>query len=407
MSVNNRIEIMHSSESKETEIQFPREKIENHPGIKLVDRDEETGLEQFCYVKCHNGDSDFLKRCRGLVYSGERLILKSFPYTVEYTDKDIEKLQNIFTNMKTWSFFPSFEGALIRVFYFEGKWFLSTHRKLDAFRSKWSSSKSFGEIFVDSIDSERNFNLKFKEKLEQSDSNILNNFYNSLDKRYKYMFLLLNTSENRIVCKPPQDCQNKIFHVGTFLEDDTFSFNVDCGLPSPKRLEFTELQSLLKFVSEVNISQSQGVIAFSDSGEQIKIVNSSYMELFRVRGNEPSVKFRYLQVRRDNNMRTSLYQLYPEHVKTFDNYENIIHKIAVGIYNAYVDRFIRKEYVVVGKEEYAVVSECHSWYLSDRQHNKISLEKVKEVLDRQNPVNLNTMIRRYNTEDTNTHIRQF
>jgi len=404
MSANNRIEVVNSSESKETELQFTREKIETHPGIKLVDKDEETGLEQFCYTKCQNGDSSFLKKCRGLVYNGHELVLKSFPYTVEYTDKDSEKLQSIFNDMKNWSFFPSFEGALIRVFYFRGKWFLSTHRKLDAFRSRWSSSKSFGEIFIDAIDTERDISTKFRERLDRFDSNILNNFYSSLDKRYKYMFLLLNTSENRIVCYPDQ---TKILHVGTFLEDDTFSFDVDCGIPSPKRLHFENLNYLLSFVSEVNISKIQGVICFSQSGEQIKIVNQRYMELFKARGNEPSVKFRYLQVRRDNNMRSLLYSLYPEHVNTFDNYENIIEKIAVSIYNAYVDRFIRKEYVVVGREEYAVVSECHSWYLSDRAHNKICLDKVREVLNRQNPVNLNTMIRRYNTQESNTIVPQF
>ena len=408
--INNRIESKDLSERNESENQFSLESIEKDPRIKLVDTDEETGLKQFCYVKCTNGDPESLKNCRGLVYNGKELVLKAFPYTTEYNVKETEKLENVFRDMRQWSFFPSFEGALIRVFYFGGKWFMSTHRKLDAFRSKWSSRKSFGEIFVEAIDHEATHNRKFREKLGKEKTNILNNFYSSLDKRYKYMFLLLNTSENRIVCSPPKEDAFKILHVGTFLEDDKFTFynvDADCGIYTPKPLEFQNVESLCAYVRDIDITKLQGVIAFSGDGRQVKVYNSTYMELFRARGNEPSVKFRYLQVRRDNNMRSILYRLYPDYVKTFDNYENILHKISVGIYNAYVDRFIRKEYVVVGREEYAVVSECHSWYLSDRRNNKITLEKVKEVLDRQHPVNLNTMIRRYNTEDPEMYVRQF
>ncbi len=31
------------------------------------------------------------------------------------------------------------EGTLIRIFYFNDKWIITTHRKLDAFKSKWGS----------------------------------------------------------------------------------------------------------------------------------------------------------------------------------------------------------------------------------------------------------------------------
>ncbi len=38
------------------------------------------------------------------------------------------------------------EGNIKQNFYFNDKWIITTHRKLDAFKSKWGSEKSFGDI---------------------------------------------------------------------------------------------------------------------------------------------------------------------------------------------------------------------------------------------------------------------
>ena len=38
---------------------------------------------------------------------------------------------------------------------------------------------------------------------------------------------------------------------------------------------------------------------------------------------------------------------------------------------------------------------CHSWHMEDRDHNKISIQKVSEMLDKQPPVLLNKMIKAY------------
>ena len=47
-------------------------------------------------------------------------------------------------NFENFSFFNSYEGTLIRMFNFDDKWYVTTHRKLDAFRSKWAGKTSYG-----------------------------------------------------------------------------------------------------------------------------------------------------------------------------------------------------------------------------------------------------------------------
>ena len=81
-----------------------------------------------------------------------------------------------------------------------------------------------------------------------------------------------------------------------------------------------------------------------------------------------------------------------------DEYENIMFDIARGIYKAYVQRFIKKNYVTVPREEFAVIRECHSWHLADRAANRISLNQVIRVLNKQSPTHLNHMIRRLKLE---------
>ena len=113
---------------------------------------------------------------------------------------------------------------------------------------------------------------------------------------------------------------------------------------------------------------------------------------------KPSIKFRYLQVRMNKKDVDMLYHLYPEFVSSFDEYENILYDIALSIYKSYVDRFIKKQHVIVPKDEYSVIKECHAWHLSNRVENRISVDKIIRVMNNKNPSSLNHMIRRSKLE---------
>jgi hypothetical protein len=364
--------------------------------IHLVDSDEENKLDMFCYIKCSEEDNDIIKQCRGLVFNGDNIVLKAFPYTLEYNDTQNIEINNTINNINEWVFFESHEGALVRMFYFNGQWFLSTHRKLNAFKSKWASKESFGEIFIKALSSEENNNTNFKNLLTGTGP-ILNRFQNTLDTNKQYMFLILNNKDNRIVCSPPEN--PTVYHVGTFVNGE-LKLDENVGLTNPKKLSFDTVENLISYVNTVSYKELQGIIAFGADNKQVKIVNKDYQDLFFARGNEPSIKFRYLQIRMNRRFVNMLYYLYPDMYNTFDEYENIIYNIAKNIYTAYIQRFIKKRYVTVPKEEFAIIRDCHSWYMSNRDENRVSLEKIINVLNEQTPTNLNHMIRRFKMEKT-------
>jgi hypothetical protein len=295
------------------------------------------------------------------------------------------------------------------MFYHQGKWFTTTNRKLNAFNSKWSSSMSFGNLFVEALEHECTINRFFSDMIEQQEGkkSILEKFQNSLDLNLQYFFLLRSTNENRIVTQAPTEEEPYLYHIATFdnqsLVNSTLpEHEVNVNLRKPEKISEFTLANLLDYVdNRVNPYSHQGVVCIGPNNEQVKIYHPKYQELSRVRGNEPSVKYRYLQIRTNPEMKEKLQSLYPNMTHHFVEYEHILAKIAYYICQSYVSRFIKKNFVVVPQEEYKVIQECHTWHLENREMNKISLEKVVEVLNQQSPTTLNHMIRRYKEEMTN------
>lgn len=383
--------------------------------IRLVDSVPGTGespLDLYCYVKCADNEDKTVKSCRGVVMSGGKLVLQTFGYTPEFnvtTDEDKIRA-TIGENLEIYRCFNSHEGSLLRVFHEGSKWYVSTHRKLDAYRSKWASRESFGEIFQNAMAAEFSENDSLQNRIssceviekdsstestDESTDDLLAKFFSTLDVTKCYCFLVRNTSENRIVCQPPE--RPTMYHVGTFDKDGVFDLDTDVDVPHPEEVKMESVDSLLEYAKSLNEDEYQGVILFNGSNH-IKLITGEYSKLFSVRGNEPSIKYRYLQVRMNSKETDMLYQLYPRYTEAFEDYENKLYAIARGIYEAYVQRFIKKQYVTVPKEEYQVMRACHSWHLEERGKNRISQRKVVEKLNEQTPTNLNKMIRHYTTQ---------
>jgi hypothetical protein len=379
MSINLETEEVKLELSCEQGVKEPEKFPDDLTNFKdLLERTDDNGkLQIYSYKYCDNESSDNIKRLRGLVYCGEKLLFKSFGYTQEFIDTD----SFITPPLKTTLFFPSEEGTLLRVFFFEDKWYISTNRKLDATKSRWGGGKSFGEIFMDAL-----FNLYL------DTSTTIDTFTKELNKEYVYLFLVRNTEENRIVSKGPVD--STVYHVGTILQDGKVSFDVRVPLiPCQTQLNFQSMEEVLEYVKNTDPFVRQGVIGFLEDGTQIKIVNSKYKLYSQVRGNEPSVKFRYLNVRTNPTYVRLLHELYPEYVQQFTMYEGTIFKVAKKIHASYIKRFVNKEHVVTDKISYRIIREAHGRHVANRQV-KVTLEMIVSILSEMRFVStLNALIK--------------
>lgn len=373
------------------------------PKVRVVDSDE--NLKLYCYSTCDENDSDEVKFCRGLVFDNDKnLVLKAYSYTPEYTTEEHEKIISLL--QPVWSgctVFDSYEGAIIRVFYFKDKWYISTHRRLDAFKSKWADKLSFGSLFFERLMDEVETSEDFSSFVGSPSENekFEDRFLSLLNKEYQYFFLVKPSGENRIVSDYPEN--NFVLHVGTFKGQE--EVNESIGLSKPQQHNFDTIEDMLAYVDNVNIGKLQGTVVFTPT-TQIKVLNTEYKYYFDIRGNEPSIKFRYLQLRMDRQKRRDLMDLYPTHVPIFDSYEDIIYDIAQNIKNAYVERFIRKQFVRMPQEEYAIMKQCHEWHHENRDQHHINFQRVIDIINDQSPTKLNHLIRRYINEDRGKEISQ-
>jgi hypothetical protein len=385
-----------------SEITFNRENIEKYLSNKVRLVNSQDGLDQFCYTSCNKDEPEIVQQCRGVIFNKNQLVSKCFPYTVEYTEDNHDEIVSLNLDLNNCKFYTSHEGCTIKLFYLNDKWYVSTNRKLDCFLSKWASKVSFGDFFSEALTYQFEINERLRENVpfEKGVNDPIEVFTRSvLDKSKQYVFLLLNNSENRIVCDSPDN--PTIFHVGTFTnnnEEFTLSMDDDVYIPYPQSHSFTDIKDIYEYVYNINYTKTQGIVIFAPNNKQYKILNIDYKDLYNIRGNEPSINYRYLQVRMDSRKNEMIRFLYPSHIPVFEEYENYLYDTAKFIYKSYVDRFINKQTVTIPKEEYRIMSAAHTWYQTDRENNRISINKVIEIMNDQQPTHLNSIIRRLKLE---------
>lgn len=365
---------------------FQRSDIENHPDIIKVDSDKE--LDLFCY-KNYNSESDpVVQQSRGVIYNKNNLVMKSFGFIIECTSNDESKVGSYINNMDDFNFYPSFEGTLIRVFY-HNKWYISTNRKLNAFNSKWSSDTSFGNLFCQALESEYNCNDVFKEKLNLYTGNsVLDKFLSSLDKENKYFFLLKTNENTRIVSKPPS--RPSFYYVGHYSREEPVHLDTHASsnlyLPRLFKIPFTTVSGLLNYVNSCNPLFSQGLIAINyKTNVHYKIYNPRYKELYDLRGNQPNIIIRFLQILKgkEGEDLNKFKFMYPEYELEFNQYERTLNELKHYIYNCYVTRYMKRQFLQLPPEQHYLVKLCHNWYHTNGRKEKVTLTKINEILNQQ------------------------
>lgn len=379
-----------------------RTKYESVPDyIKITDEDTAYNLKNYCYVSdpvdsdVLRENLDMIKDCRGVVFHGDEVVMKAFPFTDEVgVQYDLDSWFRDNGGFENCRFFESHEGALIRMFYHSDKWFLTTHRRLNAFKSKWGSFESYGAIFKKALKHQIDTNERLREIMPTQRENFYDNFTDILDKEKQYTFLVRNTPDNRLVCNGAE--VPTMYHVGTF-KNGVNDLDDDIRVDKPKELTFEDTQHLRNFVESCDPRFNPGIIIFGSRQTQLKVSSRVYLDMIHVRGNQPSVRYRYLQVRLDSQCNGMLRTMYPELVDTFDLYEMLLSTAVEHIHTAYMNRFIHKEHVRVSQAEYAIVRQAHEWFKEGRElgeSRKVTKRVIQDILNTQPATTLNAIVKK-------------
>lgn len=328
------------------------------------------------YINCQETSDDILKQFRGVVFVNNKLVMRGFPFTPEHVVSSAvcEPATKVFAGSR---FFDSFEGTIIRVFFYK-KWFVSTHKRLDASKSRWGTTESFEDIFRRGIDQVGIRTGKFNYET----------FFESLDKTRQYMFLVRNTQSNRIVSLPPNVNMPPVYHVGTYI-DGVFSIDDDVGIPHPHEHTFENADQLIRHVGTLNPMFCQGIFVMGPHGFH-KFVNGHYHSYAQLRGNEPNLTKRYLELRKQPTELNAFLTLYRDSYGVFQGIETSLQKIARNIHTVYMKRFVSKQYAVVDPARYGVLKKCHSNYMQTK--TPVTLEVVWNTLNGEDADSLYRMI---------------
>ncbi len=325
--------------------EYTFENVSQNPNLKEFDSDNDLVL--YSYLDGITEEHKFERMVRGMIFEKEnkKLVSVTFGYTPFYdsNDPNLNTILNI-NVLRDCVVNKSYEGSILKMFFYKDRWYLTTHKKLDAFTSKRSSDISLGETF---------FQIMNTTKEE---------FENKLDKDYEYLFLLQNTKLNRKVCYIENP---KVYHVGTMY--NLQFVNTDIGLPVPEVIKVNSLTDLKKSVENIDYKEAEGVIVTLPDLTRLKIYNSKYNAYSQLRGNEHSIVFRYLQIR--NEKKEEYKTLYPDHVTKFEELEKKINEVISIIYNMYVQRYIFKRIITVVPIYHAMLKMLHAKFIEGKANN--------------------------------------
>jgi len=402
-------------------------------GSSLMVTDTDEDYSVIHWVDCSDLSSDTVKSCRGVIRRGDETVCKTFNYTPEFigaSDDALGALKAVWKLRKI--VYPAFEGTNVRLWHDQGKWHLSTFRKLDAFNSRWGSKTSYGDLFMRGLfasvkheDLLPQWNSLMEEIIAGREKDAHSKWFeiycSALRKDRIYTFLVHSILENRIVTEAANNIP-QISFTGEFDNDSEYSERFallsentsHISWPSfPEHLDLSTPEDVMKFVENCNPRTRQGLMVhYGVDGVRfgsIKLTSKKYQDLADLRGNEPSVVFRYLQLRSElmsmglesatasvlaNRQKFDSFQsLYPERQWEFDDCEKLIADAVRTIYDGYVRRYLKHEYVNLPQELWFIMRNLHDEYLQNPELNKISVKLVQNHINKLPAVRLNFIIR--------------
>lgn len=313
-----------------------------------------------------NLQEELVRFFNGVIIDKETLKIICYTFDKCFEENNIN--ENLFgKNIKIQ---PVYEGTLIRAYFYNNKWNLSTKKMINAHNAKWASDKSFGDMFneiigIDNLNNETYFN----------------------NKDYCYSFLMGHV-ENNII----QNNSNYIIHLNTVdlvnnsevnFSDNTITYddkikhinhygNVEINM---------EKDSLIKHIQNIKNDTGLNEIGYmfiNQDNEKQKFMKNNYIQIRELWGNTNNRLFRYLNLRKNPENLKSYLSIFPSDKKLFLDYEHYLMNIATFILNIYRDRHMTKKITKVPFYIRDIIYKIHGLYLQTK--NKVTFNDINVIL---------------------------
>ena len=353
-----------------------KETLESELSISVKDSES---VYMLSFTESSDLDNPMIRECSGLIVEKftNKVLHYSFPKCYDsfntfgsieksYNEGDTFNVENL-DGSETLNHY--FDGSMVKIYYHNDKWNISTSRHIDGSKNFWSSKSSFGVLFEEAV-------LNTYSLLEY------NEFLDTLDTDWCYTYILQHPKNN------------------TTLEiSDAFVFfinrvntSMDGGLreevPEMENFEVSSksLGSVIENYNSLKISENYIVYKFDKDGKiinRIKIMSPELKKIRELKGNYPNIGLQYLEYISNDEKINELGCMFPSKMDIFDSVETKFCNTVKEIFNLYVDNNILKKNLTVPKKFEKTLYQLHSQYRKKKE--TITVEDVIKKLEILNP----------------------
>ncbi len=284
-------------------------------GLKVKDTEVYPTLYCICQTDKTNNTEGWVRECNGIILE------KNTNKIVSYTFAKLEDREDINPNIdiSTSKIQISIDGVLVRVYYYNGMWMVSTKKCIDARKSRWLSKKNFHEMF---------------EEVFPTDA------YGRLDKSSCYSFVLCHP-ENSMVVKYTTP---KLYHISTRNMETMQEYESDLGFERAPTMEIVNNDlSVLDKMKEPTMVNYEGYILVDANYNRQKFVSEFFKRARELWGNNSCRFFRYLEVRKEGKDRVEEYLRHiPQDRESFMKYERRIMNLAQFVLETYINKHVSR-----------------------------------------------------------------
>ena len=328
---------------------------------------------------------EIFKYANGLILDKSfNIICSSFKITSDYSKLDEEKQKEVFNKVNELEIIE--EGTILRLYHDKN----STLNNEKIIENENFNTKKWNICTLKTIDSKKTYivfsNKNFTDLFFEMTANIID--FNKLDENKTYYFILQH-EVNRFILPINE---NKLIYIGN-INNKTYEelkiSNVE-GVNEIVRdnVENDIIESTLKisniyksyndFIKDINFNTELDVKGFFlyNNGNKYEIIYEEYLNLYKIRGPNPNIYARYLELSIKD--RQKLIQYYPEF--EFEIFELDILVLIELLYKFYRNLYVYKKHI--SKNDYLTYKNClykiHGYYIETTK--KITKKSIEFVL---------------------------
>jgi len=277
-----------------------------------------------------NLNSAFVRKCNGTIFdqNTHKVVCYSFPVFLDETEMPLP-LPEGKINMES-----MYDGTLMKLFFHPstGKWETATVKCFDASKSRWSSVKSFHDLFVEAVGKDFNYAGLDRNKcyigiLIHPENKLVTDYYNGTNSAFKTpMFVHTGT------------CNLETLE----FENDYEKLNSNTVI-RPEKFEFENVEEMKRVLAD-NVGQPirPGFVYFDHvSGERYKFMSPRYTEFKTLRGNIQNMKYRLLEMQGNNAVINKFLESFPEYKKLNTEVEQDVAKLATNVFRNYSNYYFK------------------------------------------------------------------